>query len=121
MHSNQTNRTKKGVLSTVALQRLEERYRELKEQIADLGWVAQGSLHPQPPHAWRVTRKIRAKTVSLAVSAPQALLYKEAIANHRRMEAILHEMRAVSEKFLQKSVPSVQKRPRQKRPKSPLS
>ncbi len=82
-----------------------------------LGWIAQGSLAPQPPHAWRVTRKVRAKTVSLAVSEEQAPLYKEAIANHRRLEAVLREMRAISEEFLQTSVPGVQKRTRRIRPK----
>jgi hypothetical protein len=65
-----------------------------------------------------VTRKIKAKTVSLAVSAEQAVLYRAAITNHRRLEAILREMRAVSETVLQKSVPGVQKRRSQKHPKS---
>jgi hypothetical protein len=105
-------------LSALTLQRLEERYRQLKAQLLELGWIAQGSLSPQPPHAWRVTRKIKAKTVSLAVSAEQAVLYRAAIANHRRLEAILREMRAVSETVLQKSVPGVQKRRSQKHPKS---
>lgn len=104
-------------LSSQAIHRLEERYRKLKEEILTLGWIAQGSLAPQPPHAWRVTRKVRAKTVSLAVSAEQAPLYQIAIANHRRLEALLREMRAISEEFLQKAVPGVQKRPRQNHPK----
>jgi hypothetical protein len=104
-------------LSTSALYRLEERYRKLKEEILSLGWVAQGSLARQPPHAWRVTRKVQAKTVSLAVSPEQAPLYQKAITNHRRLDVILREMRALSEEFLQKSAPGVQKRTRQNRPK----
>ena len=68
------------------------------------------------PHAWRLTRKVKAKTISLALSAEQALLYKEAIANHRRLETILRKMREISEEVLQKSIPGVPKRPRPKHP-----
>ena len=121
MCESKLNLPKKGLLSPIALRRLEERYEALKKELAELGWIAQGSLAPQPPRAWRVTRKIRAKTVSLAVSAEQAVLYETAIANHRRLEVILGEMRAISERVLQKSVPGVQKRPRPPHPKSGLS
>ncbi len=76
---------------------------------------------PQPPRAWRLTRKVKAKTISLALSAAQADLYKEAIANHRKLETILCQMRKLSEQTLQKSVPGVQKRPRRKHPKTALS
>jgi hypothetical protein len=111
-----TNRAPKAELSQAALQRLEKRYLALKSQLQQLGWIAQGSVAPQLPHAWRLTRKVKAKTVSLALSAEQASLYKEAIANHRRLESILRKMREISEEVLQKSVPGVQKRPRPKRP-----
>ena len=52
---------------------------------------------PQPPHAWRLTRKVKAKTISLALSAEQAQLYKKAILHHRQLEAILRKMREISE------------------------
>ena len=114
MKQNKTNRSPKAELSPGALRRLEQRYHQLKAQLQHLGWIAQGSVCPQPPHAWRLTRKVKAKTISLALSAEQAHLYKEAILNHRRLEAVLGKMRAVSEQVLQKSVPGVPKRPRQK-------
>jgi hypothetical protein len=104
-------------LSPSALHRLERRYQALKKQLQELGWVAQGSVSPQPPHAWRLTRKVKAKTVSLALTADQALLYKEAIANHRQLEDILNQMRAISEEVLQKSLPGVRKRLRLDHPK----
>jgi hypothetical protein len=104
-------------LSLHALRRLERRYQTLKSQLQELGWVAQGSVSPQPPHAWRLTRKVKAKTISLALTADQALLYKEAIANHRQLEDILSQMRAISEEVLQKSLPGVRKRSRPNHPK----
>lgn len=116
-----TNPPPKAQLSPAEIRQLEQRYRALKTQLQQLGWVAQGSVSPQPPHAWRLTRKVKAKTVSLALTADQALLYKEAIANHRLLEDILREMRAISEEVLQKSLPGVQKRPRPSHPKPALS
>ena len=44
---------------------------------------------PQLPRAWRLTRKVKAKTVSIALSEHQVPLYKAAIADHRKLEAIL--------------------------------
>ena len=99
------------------MRRLEERYQSLKAQIQRLSWIAQGSVSPQPPNAWRLTRKVKAKSVSLALTAEQAELYKQAIANHRHLENLLRQMRAISEEILQKSVPGVRKRPRPKHPK----
>jgi hypothetical protein len=86
-----------------------------------LGWICQGSLLHAPPHAWRWTRKVHAKTVTLALSEPQAELYRQAIANHRRLEQVLSEMRDLSQKVLSGSVPGVRRRPRKIDPKTPLS
>jgi len=121
MHKSKPNPSLGGQLSPAEIRQLEQRYHTLKSQLQQLGWVAQGSVSPQPPHAWRLTRKVKAKTVSLALTADQALLYKEAIANHRLLEDILREMRAISEEVLQKSLPGVQKRRRKNHPKSALS
>lgn len=116
MQQIKTNLLPKAELSPGALRRMAKRYHRLKSQLQQLGWIAQGSVAPQLPHAWRLTRKVKAKTINLALSAQQAALYKEAIANHRRLESILRKMREISEEVLQKSVPGVQKRPRSKLP-----
>jgi len=121
MNEGEINPPPKAELSPAALRRLEARYQRLKEQLLAWGWIAQGSLRPQPPRAWRLTRKLKAKTISLALSPPQASLYKEAIANQRKLESILREMRELSELALQKSVPGVKKRRRRQHPKTTLS
>ena len=110
-----------ATLSAAAVRRFEQRYQRLKDQLLELGWIAQGTLLVHPPGAWRLTRKHKAKTVTRALSAQQAALYEQAIANHRRLQTILHQMRELSEEVLQNSVPGVLKRRRQKHPKPRLS
>jgi hypothetical protein len=117
MEKAEKNPPVKAELSQAAIRRLETRYHALKMQIQELGWIAQGSVSPQPPNAWRLTRKVKAKSMSLALTAEQAQMYKDAITNHRQLENILRQMREISEEVLQKSVPGVRKRPRLKRPK----
>ncbi|MBA2705834.1 MAG: hypothetical protein H0U60_18510 [Blastocatellia bacterium] len=121
MKEGQNNPPAKAQLSAAATQRLQERYQHLKTKLLELGWIAQGSVMPQPPRAWRLTRKVHAKTVSVALSEQQAALYQQAIANQRKLESILRQMRELSKQVLLKSVPGVKKRRRQKHPKTSLS
>jgi hypothetical protein len=100
---------------------LEKRYRLLKEELAELGWLTDGSVTPNNPGYWRWTRKVNGKTVTVSLSEAQSNLFRSAIANHRRLEAILREMRAISQEVLLNSAESVRKKPRMKSPKSALS
>jgi hypothetical protein len=115
------NYSPEASLSAAAVRGLQARYQRLKQEVLDLGWIAQGTLLFQPPGAWRLTGKRRAKTFTLALSAQQAALYEQAIATHRKLEVILREMREISEKVLQNSVPGVRRRPRRRNPKTALS
>jgi hypothetical protein len=121
MTKGEKNPPQKAPLSAAATQRLQERYAHLKTQLLGLGWIAQGSVMPQPPRAWRLTRKVHAKTVSVALSEQQAALYKQAIANQRKLDKILRQMRELSKEVLLKSVPGVKKRRRPNHPKTRLS
>lgn len=109
-------------LQTAHGQNLERRYRALKEKLAGLGWLTHGSVSPNHPGNWRWTRKVKAKTIAVALSQEQAILFNEAIANHRILESILHEMRAISQEVLLKSTVEIRKKsPRKNPPKSPLT
>jgi hypothetical protein len=108
-------------LSEAAVRRIQHRYEQLKKELLELGWISQGSLMHQSPNSWRWTRKVQAKTLTVALSKQQAELYQQAIANHRRLEEILGQMRELSQKVLLGSAPGVQRRPRQKHPKTALS
>jgi uncharacterized protein DUF6788 len=111
----------KTTLSPAAVRRIRRRYEQLKNQLLGLGWISQGSLMHEPPNAWRWTRKIKAKTITVALSQQQAELYQQAIANHRRLEQLLSQMRDLSQKVLLGSVQGVRRRPRKLHPKTPLS
>jgi hypothetical protein len=119
MTEDKQNPLKKALLTPAALSRLERRYLRLKQQLLELGWIAQGTVLPQPPRAWRLTRKVKAKTVSIALSEQQVPLYKAAIADHRKLEAILQQMREISDRVLQQSVPGSESAAEKNIPKSP--
>ena len=109
-------------LETTEGRNLQLRYNALKEEFSTLGWLTNGSVSPNHPGYWRWTRKLNAKTVSVALSEAQAELFKDAISNHRKLEAILLEMRAISQEVLLKSAPgNTRKSGTQKRPKPPLN
>ena len=96
------------------------RYGALKDQLSTLEWITNGSVTPNHPCNWRWTRKVNARTVSVALSADQAELFKKAIAEHRRLEAILSEMRLITQEILLKSAPRTPKKPRTRNvPKRP--
>lgn len=55
---------------------------------------------PQLPNAWRWTRKVRGKTVSIGLSPAKAQKMKQAILNHRAMDKIIDEMREITQKLI---------------------
>jgi hypothetical protein len=59
----------------------------------------------------RLTRKIKAKALTIALSQAQASLFAQAIAYHRRLEELLQQMREISQIVLLGSVPGIKKRP----------
>jgi hypothetical protein len=91
---------------------LQERYQRLQAELAALGWISQGSVTSLRPGTWRWTRKVKARTVTVALSEPQARLFQQAIASHRRLEALIDQMREVSQQFLLESVPGPHRRSR---------
>jgi hypothetical protein len=92
----------------------QRRYRELAERIADIGFIASGSItyrhnrcgtpscrcHADPPtlhgpyYQW--TAKIDGKTVTRRLSPTEAELYREWIGNDRQLRALITQMREVA-------------------------
>ena len=83
-------------------------------QLGDLGFIAAGSVtrrytrcaspgcrcnaEPSQPHGpyWQWTAKLNGKTVTRRLSEDEARLYKEWIANDRRLRALVTKMRHVA-------------------------
>lgn len=93
------------------------RYQQLKEQLLDIDWISQGSVMPKPPRAWRLTRKDQGRSVTIALSAEQAAAYRQAVAENQKLEALLGQMRALSQTALLGSAPGVPKRQSANHPK----
>lgn len=99
--------------------RLQRRYRVLQNQIAKPGVISQGSVAYYPPNAWRWTFKVRGKTACVALSTEQADLMKDAIANHKKLEAVIKEMREITQTLILETVPGVpRKKPLSEIPKA---
>jgi hypothetical protein len=95
------------------LERLSGDYEAAKAKLTDVGFTCEGSLieryttcnnpncrcaDPEQRHGpyWQLSWKQAGKTVSRLLSAEDAALYQEWIANRRRIEAALKEMRDLS-------------------------
>jgi hypothetical protein len=110
--------------SAAKLKRLRRQYEQLQQQIADLPWILQGSVTEKPPLSataratYQWTRKVRAKTVSIALSPEQATAFRDAIAANRRLEDALRQMRKLSQTVLLHSLPKAKRRS-SKAPKKP--
>ena len=95
---------KKHLLSVTQIAALRKRLERCKTQILALDWVTQGSLSQSPQGNWRWTRKVKAKTVTVALSEQQADLFRRAIDDHRKLEKLIDQMRALSQQVLLNSV-----------------
>jgi hypothetical protein len=83
---------------------LRARFELCKQELLTLDWLTEGSVTENHPGTWRWTRKVKAKTVTVALSPPQATAFRHAIENHRRLEKLVKEMRALSQTYLLKSI-----------------
>jgi hypothetical protein len=104
-------------LFSAAVQRdLQAAYRALLRTVRRGPWLVQGSVNvvaPKSPSAsvtYTWTRKVRAKTVTVALSRQQSVAFRKAVEANRRIEAALNRLRQVSQAALVAEVPGVTKR-----------
>lgn len=92
----------------------QRRYQQLARELADIGYIASGSLalrhnrcgkpncrcHADPPRLhgpyWQWTAKVNGKTITRRLTKSQAELYSEWIANDRRQRELIAKMRQVA-------------------------
>jgi hypothetical protein len=109
---SQVNRLQTTLLSAAKVAALRARFERCQEEIGKLDWLSEGSVSENHPGTWRWTRKVKARTVTVALSSVQAQGFGEAIANHRRLEKLIREMRALSQTYLLEALPGpVRRRP----------
>lgn len=99
-----------------SLSAAETRYSQMRRQLAQTGWISQGYVQNRGPGAggpcYQWTRKVRAKTVSVALSKEQYQWLKAAIDNWRTLQAALKEMQKLSRQVLFTTVPNPSRRKR---------
>src|SRR5574341_525054 len=91
-------------------------YHQLRRQLAQVGWISDGYVQDRGPGAggpcYQWTRKVRGKTVSVALSQPQFQWLREAIEQWRQLQDTLKQMQRLSRLVLFETVPHPPRRKR---------
>jgi cyclopropane fatty-acyl-phospholipid synthase-like methyltransferase len=91
-------------------------YARLRSRLSQVGWISQGYVQDRGPGAggphYQWTRKLKAKTVSVALSKEQYEWLQEAITNWRAVQSTLREMQQLSRKVLFTTLPHPKRRKR---------
>jgi hypothetical protein len=89
-------------------------YAQLKAQLAQTGWISEGYVQARGPGAggpsYPWTRKVKGKTICVALSKEQYDWLKEAIANWRQVQETLRQMQRLSREELFESLPNPRRR-----------
>jgi len=114
-----------GTKEAKRVETMRRRYQRLADRLGKLGPVLQGTItertilceDPKAPERqkslgpyYQWTWKKRGKTVTVNLSKSQSKVYQKAIDNHRKMEAILAEMRILSLAILEATTEGVKRR-----------
>ncbi len=94
----------------------EARYAQLRGRLARTQWISEGYVQNRGPGAggpcYQWTRKVKGKTVSVALSREQFEWLARAIRQWRRLQATLKQMQRLSRQVLFETVPHPQRRKR---------
>ena len=95
---------------------LQAEYDRLRARLAQIGWISHGYAQDRGPGAggpcYQWTRKVKAKTVSVALSMEQYQALKEAIENWREVQELLRDMQALSRRVIFETLPNPTRRKR---------
>ena len=98
------------------LAQYQARYAGLRQQLANLDWISEGYVQNRglgaggPCYQW--TRKVKGKTLSVALSKEQFEWLQQAIAQWRQAQTLLREMQRLSRQVLFETVPHPPRRKR---------
>lgn len=98
----------------IDLEAIQSEYDRLRAGLSQVGWISQGYVQDRGPGAggpcYQWTRKVKGKTVSLALSREQFEALKEAIENWRELEAALHTMQKLTRQRIFGTLPDTRRR-----------
>ena len=91
-------------------------YERLRARLSQIGWISHGYVQDRGPGAggpcYQWTRKVKAKTVSVALSEEQYQALKAAIDNWKEVQELLREMQALSRRVIFETLPNPPRRKR---------
>lgn len=94
----------------------EAQYTQLRRRLAASHWISQGYVQNRGPGAggpcYQWTRKVKGKTVSVALSKEQFEWLRAAIGEWRKVQATLKEMQRLSRQVLFATLPNPPRRKR---------
>ena len=97
-------------------EQIESEYAKLAARLGQLRWISHGYVQDRGPGAggpcYQWTRKVKAKTLSVALSREQYHALKQAIQNWHEAQQILHRMQALSRQFVFENLPNPPRRKR---------
>jgi cyclopropane fatty-acyl-phospholipid synthase-like methyltransferase len=99
-----------------SLARWKAQYAQLRQCLTGIGWISQGYVQDRGPGAggpcYQWTRKVKGKTVSVALSKEQYEWLRTAIVEWHQLQATLKEMQRLSRQVLFETVPHPPRRKR---------
>lgn len=100
----------------MTLAQYQTQYGRLRDRLRDIGWISEGYVQDRGPGAggpcYQWTRKVKGKTVSVALSKEQFGWLQSAIAQWREVQITLKEMQRLSRQVLFETVPHPPRRKR---------
>lgn len=94
----------------------EAQYARLRQRLSQAGWISEGYVQDRGPGAggpcYQWTRKVKGKTVSVALSKEQFEWLRAAIDQWREVQATLRQMQRMSRAVLFATVPHPTRRKR---------
>ena len=99
---------------TAAASARQKEFARLRAQLANTGWISEGYVQERGPEvggaSYPWTRKVKGKTVCVALSKEQYEWLKQAIANWRTLQQTLRQMQRLSREELFESLPNPKRR-----------
>jgi hypothetical protein len=96
--------------------RWEKPYAQLKARLSRIGWISEGYVQDRGPGAggpcYQWTRKVKGKTVSVALSREQFEWLRQAISEWREVQSLLKQMQRLSREVLFETLPNPKRRKR---------
>lgn len=95
---------------------IQDDYAALRHRLSQIGWISEGYVQDRGPGAggpcYQWSRKVKNKTISVALSKEQYQWLAAAISEWRQIQAILKQMQCLSREVLFKTLPHPPRRKR---------